>query len=281
MHSTFLLLLVILTATSLSAQDKSSEVDKIFSWTNPSMPGCACAVAQDGKLVVEKAYGSADLERNVPLSVNSVFDIASLQKQFVAASVLMLVEEKKLALSDDIRKYIPELPDYGHKITIDHLLTHTSGLRDWTGILPLAGGDPDAFTIILRQKHLNFIPGEEWAYSNSGYVLLKELITRISAMSVDEFMRKRIFEPLQMHSSQYLSDLSTIVRNRALAFEKQGSEWKLDMKLDNDRGGGGAMMSTAGDLIKWNEALTKGTLGNWVTSKLQEAAKLNNGRKLG
>ena len=106
-----------------------------------------------------------------------------VRKQFVAAAVLLLVEEGQLSLTDDVRKYIPELPDYGHKITVDHLLTHTSGIRDWTGILPLAGGNADALTLILRQRGLNFAPGEEWAYSNSGYVLLKEIVARTSGMS--------------------------------------------------------------------------------------------------
>jgi CubicO group peptidase (beta-lactamase class C family) len=128
------------------AQDKTGEIDKIFSWATPSTPGCAVAVSQHGKLVVNRAYGLADLERDVPISPNTIFDIGSTQKQFVAASVLLLAEEGRISLSEDVRKYIPELPDYGQKITVDHLLTHTSGIRDWTGLLPLAGGNVDALT---------------------------------------------------------------------------------------------------------------------------------------
>ncbi|MCA1568147.1 MAG: beta-lactamase family protein [Acidobacteria bacterium] len=271
---------VLLVGAPAYAQDKTGEIDKIFSWATPATPGCAVAVSQHGKLLVNRAYGSADLERDVPLSPSSTFDAGSLRKQFVAAAVLLLVEEKRLSLSDDVRKYVPKLPDYGHKITLDHLLTHTSGLRDWTGMLPLATGNPDALTMILRQRGLNFAPGEEWSYSNSGYVLLTEIVSRASGMPFSEFTRKRLFEPLGMKTTTYVDDLRTVVKNRALAYEKEGNRWRLDMLLGNDRGGGGALFSTAGDLINWNDALTSGRLGAFVTEKLQEQARLNNGRKL-
>jgi CubicO group peptidase (beta-lactamase class C family) len=269
-----------LVGTPAYAQDKTSEVDKIFSWATPATPGCAVAVSQHGKLVVNRAYGSADLERDVPISPGTIFDAGSLTKQFVAAAVLLLVEEGRLSLSEDVRKYIPELPDTGHKITLDHLLTHTSGIRDWTGILPLTAGNEDALTLILRQRGLNFAPGEEWLYSNSGYVLLKEIVARTSKMSFDEFTRKRLFEPLGMKNTAYRTDLREVVRNRALAYEKGRNGWRMAMSLDNDRGGGG-LLSTASDLLIWNDALTNSRLGAFVTEKLHEPAKLNNGRKLG
>ena len=280
----FLLVLFVgvalLAGRSTFAQDKTSEIDKIFSWATPATPGCAVAVSHQGKLVVNRAYGSADLERDVPISPSTIFDAGSLTKQFVAAATLLLVEEKRLSLSDDVRKYIPELPDHGQKITIDHLLTHTSGIRDWTGILPLAGGNTDALTLILRQRGLNFAPGEEWSYSNSGYVLLKEIVARTSGMSFDEFTRKRLFEPLGMKTTAYRSDLREVVKNRALAYDKEGGRWKMAMLLDSDRGGGG-LLTTAGDLLIWNDALTNNRLGAFVSEKIQEPARLNNGRKLG
>src|SRR6185436_2913051 len=133
----------LLLGTPVYAQDKTSEIDNIFKWATPAAPGCAVAVSQHGKVVVNRAYGSADLERDVPLSPSSIFDIGSVRKQFVAAAVLLLVQDGRLSLSDDVRKYLPELPEYGRTITLNHLLTHTSGIRDWTGLLPLAGGDPD------------------------------------------------------------------------------------------------------------------------------------------
>jgi len=269
-----------LVSTPAYAQDKTAEIDNIFNWTKPNEPGCAVAASQNGKVVVNNAYGSADLERDVPITPNTVFDAGSVRKQFVAAALLLLVEERKLSLADDVRKYIPQLPDYGHKITVDHLLTHTSGIRDWQPLLNLAGGDPDAMTVILRQRELNFAPGEEWSYSNSGYVLLPEIVARVSGMLFSEFVRQRLFEPLGMKMTTYVDDPLNLIKNRALAYKKEASGWKMDMYLGKDRGGAGALFTTASDLVTWNDALTNNRLGAFVTQKLQEPAILNNGRKL-
>ncbi len=280
----FLLVSFVVTAllvgTPAYAQDKTSEIDEIFDWATPATPGCAVAVSQHGKLVVNRAYGSADLERNVPLTPGTIFDAGSLTKQFVAAAVLLLVEDGHISLTDDVHKYFPELPDYGHKITVDHLLTHTSGLRDWVPLLRLSSENEDALTMILRQRGLNFAPGEEWSYSNSGYVLLKELVARTTGMSFSEFVRRRLFESLGMKATTYADDLREGVENRALAYEKEGNRWKQDILVGNERGGG-ALLSTAGDLLIWNEALTSARLGAFVTEKIQEPARLNNGRELG
>lgn len=272
-------ILSLLAGTITYAQDKTSEVDKIFSWATSGTPGCVCAVSQNGKVIVNRAYGSADLERNVPLHPGSIFDAGSLQKQFVAAAALLLVEEGKLSLTEDIHQYLPELPDYGHRITINHLLTHTSGIRDWTGILPIAAGNPDALTVIMRQRSLNIVPGEEWSYSNSGFVLMKEIVARRSGMSFGEFTAKRLFEPLGMKSTSYREDMRAVIRDRALAYDRDNSRWKMAMLLDNDRGGGG-LLSTASDLLIWNDALTNGRISKFVSEKIEEPSKLNNGRKL-
>ncbi|MGH9385821.1 MAG: serine hydrolase domain-containing protein [Vicinamibacterales bacterium] len=269
----------LLVGTPAHAQDTTNEIDKIFSWATPATPGCAVAASQHGKLVVNRAYGLADLERNVPITPDTIFDAASIRKQFIAAAVLLLVEEGRLSLSDDVRKFVPELPDYAHKITLDHMLTHTSGLRDWVPLLNFANGDYPAWSMILRQRSLTFAPGEEWSYSNSGYVLLVEVVARTSGMSFAEFARKRLFEPLGMKSTSYVDDLRFVVKNRALAYEKGGDRWRMDMLLGNDRGGG-ALFSTAADLVIWNDALTNARLGKFVSEKLQEPATLNNGRKL-
>ena len=268
-----------LAGVTAHAQEKTAEVDKIFSFATAETPGCAVGASLNGNTIVDRAYGLANLERGTPLSASSIFDIGSAQKQFVAASILLLVEDGRLSLSDDIRKHVPELPDYGHKITLDHLLTHTSGLRDWTGLRGLAEGDPDVMTLILRQRGLNFAPGEEWSYSNSGYVLLKEIVGRASGMSFADFARKRIFEPLGMRSSAYVADILQGSGNIALGYQKEGAGWTEFMRLGNNRGGG-AVISTTGDLLIWNDALTSGRLGKFVTGKLQETARLNNGRKL-
>lgn len=267
--------------SSASVQDRTAEVDKIFSWVKPGMPGCLAAASQDGTLVVNRAYGLADLERDVPLTTESLLDAGSIRKQFVAAAILLLVEEGKLSLSDDVRKHIPELHDFGHTITIDHLLTHTSGIRDWVPLLNWAGGDPDVMSLILRQRTLNFVPGTEWSYSNSGYVLLPEIVARVSGMTFPEFLHTRVLDPLGMRHSRYVADPDIVIRNRALAYEPQtGGMWKADMRLGDERGGAGALFTTASDLVRWNDALHGGRLGKFVTEKIQEPATLANGRKL-
>ena len=281
MRTKILLALPLTLAAFAHAQDRSPEVDKIFAWTKSAEPGCAVAVSQDGKLVVNKGYGSADLERDVPINADTVFDAGSVRKQFVAAAILLLADEGKLSLTDDIRKHIPEFPDYGQKITIDHLLTHTSGIRDWQPMLNLAGGDPTAMTMILRQKELNFKPGEEWSYSNSNYVLLPEIVKRVGGMPFSEFASKRLFEPLGMKSTSHPEDPLFLIKNRAIAYSKDNGKWKMDMYLGNDRGGAGGLFTTAADLAIWNDALMTGKLGKFVSEKIQEPATLSNGRKLG
>jgi CubicO group peptidase (beta-lactamase class C family) len=275
-----LFLIALLMASPAVAQDRSAEVDKIFGWVRPGMPGCAVAASVNGTLVVNRAYGLADLERNVPLTVDSVFDAASIRKQFVAAAILLLVEEKRLSLADDVRKYVPELPDYGRTITLDHMLAHTSGLRDWISLRNYNGGSEPALPMILRQRSLDFAPGDEWSYSNSGYVLLTEIVARVTTMPFAEFARTRLFEPLGMKATTYVDDLSQVIPNRALAYEPQGKGWRVEMLIGNERGGGGALFSTARDLVTWNDALAGARLGAFVTEKLHEPATLSNGRRL-
>lgn len=263
-----------------TAQDETERIDEIFAWATPSSPGCVLAVSRHGELVFERAYGSADLERHVAMSTESVFDVGSLRKQFLAAAALMLVEDGALALDGDVRDHLPELPDYGHTITLDHLLTHTSGIRDWTGMLALSGGEVDVLHLILRQRALNFAPGEQWSYSNSGYVLVKELVERASGRSFASFARERLFEPLGMTHTAYHDDLNRVIDNRALPYGEEQGAWRLDLLVDNERGGGGALMSTAADLVRWNDALTSDRLGAFVTGKLEEPVRLRNGRQL-
>jgi CubicO group peptidase (beta-lactamase class C family) len=278
LRSLSLALAAALVATQANAQDRTVELDRVFSFATSSTPGCAVGVSQRGQTLVNRAYGLANVERRVPLGQSSVFDIGSTQKQFVAAAVLLLVEDGRLSLSDDIRQYL-QLPDYGHTVTVDHLLTHTSGIRDWTGMLPLTPEGTDVMTLIHRQRGLNFAPGEEWSYSTSGFELAKEIVARVSGMSFAEFARRRLFEPLGMTSTAYVPDILQAGANAALGYQQDGSEWKQFMRLGTNRGGG-AIAATIGDLLVWNDALASGKLGRFVTAKLQEPARLNNGRTL-
>jgi CubicO group peptidase (beta-lactamase class C family) len=273
-----LALTALLVGTPAYAQDLDHQVDQLFSWATPDAPGCVLSAAKDRETVIERAFGMANLEDGIPLTPGTVFDIGSVQKQFIAAAVLVLVEDGRVGLADDIRTYFPELPDYGHTITVDHLLTHTSGIRDWTGLLNLASTDEDALTLVLRQRGLNFPPGDEWSYSNSGFLLLKEIVERTSGQSFNDFAQARMFEPLGMTSTMYGNDVRA-AENHALAYQKQGDGWRPAMMLGEARGPG-ALVTSAGDLLRWNAALDNARLGRFVTDKLQEPARLNNGREL-
>ena len=201
------LIAALLLGTPAYAQDGTAGVDSIFSFATPETPGCAVGVSQRGKVVVDRAYGLANVERRVPMSPGSRFDVGSAQKQFTAAAVLLLAEEGRLSLSDDVREHLPQLPDYGHVVTVDHLITHTAGIRDWTGMLPMAPEGTDVVTLIQRQRGLNFVPGEEWSYSSSGFELAKAIVARVSGMPFAEFTRRRLFEPLGMKSTAYVPDI--------------------------------------------------------------------------
>ena len=171
------------------AQDSLEErVDKLFSFLNETdSPGIAVLAVRDGKVLLRKGYGLANLEHRVPITPETVFDIASISKQFCGMAISMLIEQRKIALEDDVRKYIPELPDFGQTITIDHLVHHISGIRDWGGTLGLAGWRMDdvisfeqILTMAFNQQGLNFKPGDEYTYSNTGYNLLAELVGRVT-----------------------------------------------------------------------------------------------------
>ena len=231
--------------------------------------------------VVDRVYGSADIVQGTALTPATVFDAGSVVKQFVAAAVLLLVEDGRVALTDDVRTYIPEMPDVDHTVTLDHLLTHTSGVRDWVGLQMLAGDDADALALVLRQRGLNFAPGEEWSYSNSGYVLLKEVVARVAGTSFSEFVRRRLFEPLGMASTTYSLSPQVGEANLAVAYQQDGDGWTPGVLESDERGGGGALLTTADNLLLWNEALSDGRLGAFVTGALQEPTRLTGGRRLG
>jgi CubicO group peptidase (beta-lactamase class C family) len=269
----------LLAAAPAYAQDPTARLDSIFAFASTQTPGCAAGVSQHGKVIVNKAYGLADIDKRVPLGPGSLFDIGSTQKQFTATSILLLAQDGRLSLTDDIRKYLPELPNYGYPVSVDNLLTHTGGIRDWTGLMPMAPEGTDVATLLLRQRGLNFVPGTQWSYSNGGYELAKMIVARVSGMSFAEFTRRRIFEPLGMKSSAYVPDILQAGANASFGYQKDGAGWRPYMRLGNNRGGG-AIVSTVGDMLLWQNALETGKLGKFVNEKLHEQTRLANGRKL-
>jgi CubicO group peptidase (beta-lactamase class C family) len=266
-----------------------ANVDTIFKkWNKPDVPGCALGVKHEGAPPLFRAYGSADLEHGVPIDPTTVFEAGSVSKQFTAASALILVDQGKLAFDDDVRKYIPELPDYGVTITIAQLLGHTSGLRDWEGVVEIAGWPrttriytgKDALAVAVRQRSLNYRPGTAFSYTNTGYILLANIVERVSGESLAKFSSAHLFEPLGLTHTQWRDDFTRVVKGRAVAYNADPGGYHQLMPFDDVIGPGG-LLTTVGDLLKWNEALDAGALGRFVTTELQRVSTLLDGRVIG
>jgi CubicO group peptidase (beta-lactamase class C family) len=268
----------------------TAAVDEIFTdLTTPGSPGCALAVYRDAKIVYAKGYGLANIEEDVPITPQSVFDIGSTSKQFTAAGILLLEKQGKLSVNDDIRKYIPELPDYGQKITILHLLNHTSGLRDYLTLMELAGfhidsvtTDEDALALITRQKALNFAPGSDWLYSNTGFFLLSTIVKRVSGRTLREFAAENIFTPLNMTHTQYRDNHVSLVPNRAMAYDQNEKKDGYTLNISYfEQTGDGAVHTSVEDLLHWDNNFYDSKLGGKdFLTELQERGKLNNGKTL-
>ena len=271
--------------------DVSMRVDEIFApWTSVSSPGCAVGVAVDGLTVLERAYGMADLEHGISNKPETIFEGGSVSKQFTAAAIMLLALDGKLSLEDDIRKYVPEVPNYGPTITLRHLMTHTSGLRDWGSVAGISGWGREqrshthehVLDIVSRQSAANFDPGHEYSYSNTGYNLLAIVVDRLAGMSFADFSKERIFEPLGMNNTQWRDDYRRLVPGRSTAYSaRPGRNWVINRPIEYVHGNGG-ILTTVGDLMIWNEALTDGRLGgpDFVRMMHNERGRLSNGAEI-
>jgi CubicO group peptidase (beta-lactamase class C family) len=264
----------------------TKEVDAVFAkWSSLQGAGCALSAVKRGEKPLERAWGSADLEHEAPNTVETIFEAGSVSKQFVAAAALTLVQDGRLALTDDIRKFVPELPRYESTITIDQLITHTSGLRDWGSVSEIAGWPrgtrtytlADVLDIASRQKALNHAPGSEFSYTNTGYNLLVLTVQRITGQSFPMFTRTRLFEPLGMKDTSWRDDFRRVVKRRAIAYERSNDTWRQDMPFESAYGNGG-MLTTVRDLQRWNAALDSGQLGPFITTELQRRTLLKDGQ---
>jgi CubicO group peptidase (beta-lactamase class C family) len=295
----FLLVLTILAFLSSATWAQVPDKEKVVASANRAFekftkayvgpaPGCAAAVSLNGDVVFEKAFGLADLEHNVPNTTQTIFESGSVAKQFTAAALVLLQQDGKLSLDDPVRKYIPELPDYGAPLTIRHLLNHTSGLRDWGTVLSLTGaGRGDrvitqdlALDVITHQRALDFTPGSEYSYSNSGYNLAAIIVERVSKQKFPTFVEERLFKPVGMKNSSWRDDYQRIVPGRAQAYSRQGTgSWRLNMPFMNVYGNGG-MLTTVGDWMKWNAMLDSHSLGAPLVNALETRGVLKDGRKI-
>ena len=263
-RSVALRVVIVLFALSaiISAQprDAGSNVDRIFARWAADTPGCAVGVAANGAPALAKGYGMADLEHDVPITADTIFEAGSVSKQFTAAAVLLLAREGRLSLDDPVRKYIPELPEYDTPVLIRHMLTHTSGLRDWGNVASIAGWPrttrvhthAHVLEIVHRQRALNFTPGTRWSYSNTGFNLAAIIVERVSGKSFEEFTRARLFAPLGMTHTSWRDDYTRIVKGRAIAYRERDTAFSTLMPFENVYGNGG-LLTTVGDLLKWNE----------------------------
>lgn len=265
-------LTVVIFSVSTFAQswpDTVALIEKTMSRYQLQNPGCQLSVSRNGEIIFSKAWGMADMEHSVALTLNHVTEAGSVSKQFTAAAILLLEQQGKLLLNDDVRKYIPQLPDYGVPVTLEQMMHHTSGLRDWGAVAAITGwprstktyDNDDALEIIRQQKKLNNIPGAEFIYSNSNYNLLAIVVQRVSGLSLAEFTHKHIFTPAGMTHTGWRDNHKTIVSNRAMAYARTAKGYETDMPNEDVYGNGG-LLTTTEDLLKWNQYYSSGKFGN-------------------
>ena len=267
-----------------------ARIDRIFApWAAPDAPGCAVSAMQGGDILLAKGYGAANLEYGVPITPASVFHVASVSKQFTALAVALLADEGRVSWDDDIRRYVPELPDYGAPITLRHLAQHTSGIRDQWSLLQMAGwrwgGDvvtqDDALDLLTRQTALHFRPGTEHLYSNSGYTLLAVVVERVSGQSLRAFTDARVFAPLGMTRTTFRDQHTLLVRDRAYAYEADGAGgYRLSIP-DFAIAGATSLFTTVEDLARWNRNFRTAEVGGRrVVQQLQEMTTLAGGARV-
>lgn len=278
----------LLAVSQVWSDDLGARVDRLFSrWDRDDSPGCALAVVEDGQIVYKKGYGMANLELGVPLSPESVFYIGSVSKQFVAMCMALLADREVISLDDDIRKYVPEMPDYGTPVTIRHLIHHTGGIRDYLELESIAGvpfgfyHEQDVIDLISRQKELNFVPGEEHTYSNSGYFLLGVIVERASGQSLREFAHENIFKPLGMKNSRFHDDFQELIPDRAAGYYDAGKGSFRNFISTFDCVGSGGLYTSVEDLFLWDQNFTHHKVGGRdVMDIMHTQGVLNNGEKL-
>src|SRR5579863_2023703 len=285
------LLLYVFSVAQILTPAEISKIDEIFKdYAKVDSPGCALGIYRDGAIAYAKGYGMASLELGVTITPQTVFDIGSTSKQFTAFSILLLQQQGKLSLDDDIRKFIPEIPDYGKRITLRHLMTHTSGMRDYAGLFDLAGipeqnltNDQDAVDLIVRQKALNFTPGDEWDYSNTGFFLLSQVVKRVTGKTLRDFDQENMFIPLGMKSTQIFNDHTLIIPHRATGYSYDDERKAFGVEMSNfEQTGDGSVQTSVEDLQRWDENFYSDKLGGEeLIRQMQVVGKLNNGKEHG
>ena len=240
-------------------------VDGVFArWDSTSGPGCAVSVIKDGEIVYKQGYGMANLDHDVPIRPDTVFHVASVSKEFTAASIALLSMEGELSLDDPIQKHLPWVPDFGHLITIRNLVHHNSGIRDQWSLLEMSGWrysedritDDDVIYLLEKQRDLNFRPGNQYLYSNSGYTLMAQVVKQVSGQTLREFTTERIFKPLGMTRTHFRDDFSEIVKDQAFGYRWDNEKSAFRLSVTNfDTVGATSLLTTVEDMARWDRNL--------------------------
>ncbi len=255
--------------TNKLSADLVKQIDSIFAeWDKAGSPGCALAISQDNEIVYERGYGYAQLEYDIPITPDTIFHVASVSKQFTAMAIALLAADGRVDLDASVRKYVPELADFGHLITVRHLVHHVSGLRDHWELVRAAGWRMDdvittehLLKMVFRQRELNFEPGSEYLYCNSGYTLLAEIVRRVSGQTLREFADERIFKPLGMNNTHFHDDHEEIVKQRAYSYKPNlAGGWRKSV-LSYANVGATSLFTTVRDLTKWLANFRHGKVG--------------------
>ncbi len=270
-----------------AAGKPNAKVDKLFAqWDRADSAGAAIVIIKDGRVVYQRGYGYANLETRTPITPETVFDVASVAKQFAGFAVATLIEEGKLSLDDDVRKYVPRVPDFGKPITIRHLVYHTSGLRDWPETLALSGMDwsgvitlATILEMVQRQRELDFAPGEEYQYCNTGYNLIAATVAKITDQSFREWSDANIFKPLGMKHTHVCDNPTETVANRAESYMPNGKEFRRAISQLAAEGSSSLFIS-AEDMGKWMLNFMAARVGGKAISRMSEPDKLNNGKEI-
>lgn len=281
-------LFIAVLSSPVAAQDYGAGVDSIYAdLATPGHPGCAVAVTRRGTIVYEKGYGTAHLEHDIPITPATVFYAGSVSKQFTAAAAARAAQSGAFSLDDDVRRWVPELPDLGQRMTIRHLVHHMSGIRDYLALRGLAGeppdgvfGNDDVLALLGRQRALNFAPGERNLYSNSGYWLLGLIIERATGQTLRRYADSVFFRPLGMTNTHFADDHAEVVRGRAEAYEPAGEGWRISMP-NFDVVGAGGLHTTVRDLARWDAMFfdTAASVASFVRG-LHQRGVLNSGDTL-
>jgi D-alanyl-D-alanine carboxypeptidase len=256
----------VLSARPTDADDLAAKIDAVMSAVyKPGEPGAAVIVRKGGRTVFRKGYGLADLEFGVPVVPDMVFRLGSITKQFTAVSILLLVQDGKLDLQDEITKFLPEYPTQGRTITVEHLLTHTSGIQSYTDMpewLPLWRKDMTVKELValFQDKPMTFEPGASWAYNNSAYVLLGAIIEKVSGRTYEAFLEERLFKPLGLKNTFY-DHTDRIIPRRVRGYERgEGGFVNASYLSMTQPYAAGSLMSTVDDLAAWSDAVFSGKL---------------------